>query len=252
MSYTQVKWIKIAIDIFDHPKIRHIRRQPNGDQIILFWIMLLTMAGRCNAGGQIHITPNKAYTNADLAVELGFDEELVDQALELFQELAMIDTKKQFILIAGWNEYQSTDRLAKIREADRERKRKKRAEVKGPDNEGGDARGVSAESPAADEDEDEDEDEDQDYPSFVHSAAEPSVFTPEQRRTYLSGLGEGVVLISEAQLNDLVERLGDQELEYYIQIVAKNEKNGHHYTRRTHYQAILDMARKDHRLQSDT
>lgn len=51
-----VKWIKITTDMFDNRKIKHLRRLPDGNNIILIWVMLLTMAGRCNADGMIYLT----------------------------------------------------------------------------------------------------------------------------------------------------------------------------------------------------
>ena len=80
-----VKWIKLTTDMFDNRKIKHLRRLPDGNNIVLLWIMLLTMAGRCNAGGMIFLTENIPYTTKMLADELGFEENTVIlgiQALE--------------------------------------------------------------------------------------------------------------------------------------------------------------------------
>lgn len=46
-----VKWIKITTDMFSNRKIKHLRKLPEGNSIVLIWVMLLTMAGRCNSGG---------------------------------------------------------------------------------------------------------------------------------------------------------------------------------------------------------
>lgn len=42
---TKVSWIRLEIDMFDNKKIRHIRKLPEGNNIVLIWMMLLTMAG---------------------------------------------------------------------------------------------------------------------------------------------------------------------------------------------------------------
>ena len=52
----EVKWIKLTTDMFDNRKIRHLRKLPEGNNIVLIWVMLLTMAGKCNAGGMIFLT----------------------------------------------------------------------------------------------------------------------------------------------------------------------------------------------------
>ncbi len=69
------------------------------------------------------------------------------------------------------------------------------------------------------------------------------------RRTLIKGtLGEGWLLLSDEQFDDLVERLSDEELYKYTGIVVDCEKRGMHFTNKTHYQAILDMAMKDRRV----
>ena len=46
------KWIKLNTDIFDNRKVRFLRSQPEGDSLALAWVMLLALAGKCNAGGE--------------------------------------------------------------------------------------------------------------------------------------------------------------------------------------------------------
>ena len=36
-----VKWIKLAVDMFDNRKIRQIETLPDGDGIIVIWVKLL-------------------------------------------------------------------------------------------------------------------------------------------------------------------------------------------------------------------
>ena len=119
-----VEWVKLNIDMFDNRKIKHLRKLPEGNNIVLIWVMLLTMAGRCNAGGMIFLTENIPYTTKMLADELGFDENVVKIALQALSELNMICTDENFISIPGWYEYQSATGLEKIREQNRIRKQK--------------------------------------------------------------------------------------------------------------------------------
>ena len=76
-----VEWIKITTDMFDNRKIKYLRTLPEGNNIVLVWVMLLTMAGRCNSGGMIFLTENIPYTTKILADELGFDENIVKVAI---------------------------------------------------------------------------------------------------------------------------------------------------------------------------
>lgn len=114
-----VEWVKITTDMFDNRKIKHLRRLPDGNNIVLIWVMLLTMAGRCNANGMVFLTENIPYTPKMLADELDFEENTVILALQALENLNMIVTDSGFFSIAGWQEYQNIDGMDKIREQNR-------------------------------------------------------------------------------------------------------------------------------------
>lgn len=117
---SEVKWIKITTDMFNNRKIKHLRRLPDGNSIVLIWVMLLTMAGRCNSGGMIFLTENIPYTPKMLADELEFEENTVRLALEALEQLDMIRSDG-FLSISGWEEYQNIEGMDRIREQTRQR-----------------------------------------------------------------------------------------------------------------------------------
>lgn len=125
-----VKWIKITTDMFDNRKIKHLRRLPDGNNIVLIWVMLLTMAGRCNSNGLIFLTENIPYTPKMLADELDFEENTVRLALEALEQLGMVVTDNGFFYIAGWEEHQNIEGMDKIREQNRLRKQRQRENQK--------------------------------------------------------------------------------------------------------------------------
>lgn len=120
----EIKWIKITTDMFDNRKIKHLRKLPEGNSIVLIWVMLLTMAGRCNAGGMVFLTENIPYTTKMLADELDFEENTVKLALKALEDLNMIVTENGFFYIAGWQEHQNIEGMDKIREQNRIRQKK--------------------------------------------------------------------------------------------------------------------------------
>lgn len=127
----KVEWVKITTDMFDNRKIKYLRKLPEGNSIVLIWIMLLTMAGRCSANGMIFLTENVPYTTKSLADELGFDENIIKFALAAFESLNMVRTNPEdFLQISGWEEYQDGEALDKIREVNRNRKRRQRENQK--------------------------------------------------------------------------------------------------------------------------
>lgn len=127
---SDVKWIKITTDMFDNRKIKHLRRLPEGNNIVLIWVMLLTMAGRCNAGGMIFLTENIPYTTKMLADELDFEENTVKLALNVLEQLDMVVTNDRYLTIAGWEEHQNIEGMDKIREQNRLRKQRQRENQK--------------------------------------------------------------------------------------------------------------------------
>ena len=93
--------------------------------------------------------------------------------------------------------------------------------------------------------------------SFIHSARErddddeePVENSPDSvRLKYLGGsLGKGVVMLSDEQIDSLLDKLSIEEFNKYVEIVADCELNGKPYRKKTHYQAILDMANKDRKV----
>lgn len=69
-----------------------------------------------------------------------------------------------------------------------------------------------------------------------------------QRVLWDNKLGKGVVFLSDDQAADLLEKLSLDEFNYYVGVVADCELSGKRFKNKTHYQAILDMARKDRKV----
>lgn len=118
---SDVKWIKLTTSMFDNRKIKHLRKLPEGNNIVLIWVMLLTMAGRCNANGFIFLTENIPYTPKMLSDELGFDENVIQVALSALEKFEMIHRDGEFLSIPGWEEHQNAEGLEKVREQTRKR-----------------------------------------------------------------------------------------------------------------------------------
>ena len=114
-----LKWIKLNIDMFNNQKIRYLRSLPEGNNIVLIWVMLLTMAGRCNAGGMIFLTENVPYTTQMLANELDFEEATVKLALQALAQVGMVSLGDEGLLIPGWADHQNIEGMEKIREQSR-------------------------------------------------------------------------------------------------------------------------------------
>lgn len=253
----EVQWIKIYIDMFDKRKIKKLRRLPAGNELLLIWIMLLAIAGKCNAGGMIYITESVPFTEEDLADELGFEVNTIRLAIDAFEKLDMIETNKGgFINVLGWEEYQNIDKLAEIREKNRISQQKSRAKKKllqATNDMSCDGHVTCHGCHDIEEEIEEDEEKEKEFHSFIPRVQEKSLNDEEQieslKLSFMGGtLGKGVVFMSEAQFSDLCERLSYDELNYYIDIVAECELKGKKFKKKSHYQAILDMVNKDRKV----
>lgn len=254
----EVQWIKLYIDMFDKRKINKIRRLPAGNDILLFWVMLLATAGKCNAGGMIFITERVPFTEEDLADEFDFEAGTIKLALQAFVELDMISIDDEgFIAVSNWEEYQNADKLAEIRAKDRERKRLKRAQSKALLGESTDVHGNSTDCPHIEEEGE--KDKEKESHSFIQARErEDDVDEPVEnsdkesvKLKYIGGsLGKGVVMLSDEQVDSLLDRLSIEEFNKYVGIVADCELNGKPYKKKSHYQAILDMVKADRRVKA--
>lgn len=156
-----IKWIKITTDMFDNRKIRHLRKLPEGNSIVLIWVMLLAMAGKCNDHGKIYLTENIPYTPKMLADELDFEENTVQLALQALEQLDMIVLDDGYFSITGWEEHQNIEGMDRIREQNRIRKQRQREKERLI----AESRVMSRDSHATEEDKDKEEEKDIDKES---------------------------------------------------------------------------------------
>lgn len=125
-----IKWIKVSVSLPDNRKIKRIRKMPDGNNIILFWVFLLARAGESNQQGGIFFTDEVPYTEDDLAADFDFSIEFVQFALLTLEKYRMIERYDHIIFIRNWEEYQQKDKLEKIQEQNRIRQEKYREKQK--------------------------------------------------------------------------------------------------------------------------
>ena len=231
----EVKWIKITTDMFDNRKIKHLRRLPDGNSIVLIWIMLLTMAGRCNSGGMIFLTENIPNTPKMLADELDFEENTVKLALEALERFGMIVATAEHFAIAGWQEYQNIEGMEKIREQNRLRKQKQREKAAIPETTEV-CHVTSRDSHATDIDIDKD----------IEKEKENIIEAPKKEVRHKYGAYNNV-LLSDTDLEKLKTEFRDYEerierLSEYIASTGKSYKN--------HLATIRSWAKKDKQTKS--
>lgn len=127
---SDIKWIKIATNIFDDEKILLIESLPAADSIITIWFKLLALAGKQNNDGVFLLNDKIAYTEEMLSAIFRRDLNIVRLALKTFEEFGMIEIINGVITIPNWNKHQTLDSYEKKKERDRVYQAERRAKQK--------------------------------------------------------------------------------------------------------------------------
>ena len=254
-----VKWIKITTDIFDDEKILLIEGLPDSYAIITVWFKLLCLAGKQNNNG-VFMMGRIPYTNQMLATIFRMKESTVTMALEVFSNYGMVEIVEGVITIPNWKKHQTLDAYEKKKERDRlyqaERRAAQRALIEKSSDTSYDIASLEEER-----EEDEEKEEEKEIHSIILAkkanefpvnstelSTELSTAEDTKRKMLGGELGKGVVFLSQEQMDDLLDKLSLEEFDYYVGVVADCILKGKPYKKKTHYQAILDMAQQDRRI----
>ena len=121
----EIQWIKLSVNMFDDEKIKLIRTMPEGNNIVLFWIQLLCLAGKINDGGMVYFGQNLAYSDEMLSTILAIPLNIVRSGLKTLDQFGMIEISDDGMIdITNWEKHQNIDGMAMIREQNRLRKKK--------------------------------------------------------------------------------------------------------------------------------
>lgn len=126
---SEVKWIKIATDIFDDEKVLLIESMPDADAIIVIWLKLLVFAGKQNNNGVLKMGA-LPYTDEMLAAIFRRPLQTVRLALGTFERFGMIEIYDDVITIPNWEKHQSLDKLERFAQQNRDRVKRHREKQK--------------------------------------------------------------------------------------------------------------------------
>lgn len=244
----EVKWIKLCTDVFNDEKMLLIESMPESDSIIVIWFKLLCLAGIQNNGGVFMLNEKIAFNDEMLAAIFRRPINLVRLALNTFEQFGMIEIINNVYTIPNWEKHQNVDKMDEIREYNRLKQRESRAKRKLLQDVNDNVNDKSMTSqPCQDIEEEREEDKEKEFHSFYLSDEN------NKKLELLGGtLGKGVVLLSEEQRADLLDKLSIDEFNKYVSIVAECELSGKSYKKKSHYQAILDMVAKDRQVKKSS
>ena len=252
-----VKWIKITTDIFDDDKILLIESLPEADSIIVIWFKLLCLAGKQNNSGVFIMGERIAYTDKMLATIFRRKESTVQLALQTFEQFGMIELIDGIITIPNWGKHQNLDQLESKKEYMKNYMKEYREKQKQISS-GGKANGKTnskANVSSADKSRVEKKRKEEirvdvvvKKDDFVNDNEETVDNSVDNSFEYMGGqLGKGVVILTNAQREALLEKLGLDAFDHYVDklstfILKKNAKVGNHY------QTILNWVEEDSRV----
>ena len=255
-----VKWIRMMVGMFDGMSFKKIKRAKIGgesfrDKLTAVWFELMDFAGKCNHDGAFIGTNEIPFTDlSDIATMIDRDEEELKLCMAFFLKEGMVTIIDDVYSLANWSMYQNKDGLDKIREQNRQRVAAHRERKKLAASECNVTSNVTVTLGNGIEEEKE---RDKEYHSIIlaeKSDEEDGLSTDlstdvDNQRVALGGsLGKGVVMLSQEQTDDLLDKLSLDEFNHYVGVVADCILKGKRYKKKTHYQAILDMARQDRKV----
>ena len=237
----EVKWIKIVTDVFDDEKILLIETLPEADSIIVIWFKLLCLAGKQNNSG-VFLMGRMPYTDEMFATVFRRPINTVRLALRTFEDFGMIEIINDTVTIPNWDKHQSLDAYEKKKERDRLYQAERRATQKRIAEKSSDTSSdIASQSRRDKKRKEEDRDVDVEVVSATTATAE------DQLRCLDGKLGRGVVFLTDNQLGQLIDKLGMEAFDRYVERLADFiiEKNAHI---KSHYDTILKWYREDSKV----
>lgn len=102
---TEMQWIKLRIDMFDDEKIKIIQSMPEGDALLVVWIRLIALAGKCNAKGLVLVDDEFPYTDEMLSVIFNKPLATIRLALKTFEQFRMVESTSGGIRVKNLEKY---------------------------------------------------------------------------------------------------------------------------------------------------
>ena len=241
----EVKWIKIVTDIFYDEKMLLIETLPEADSIIVIWFKLLCFAGMQNNSGVFTLNNRIAYNDEMFATIFRRPLNIIRLALKTFEAYGMIEIIDNVVTIPNWEKHQSLDKMEELREQNRLRKQKQREKQKLLSSVSRDSHVTVTQCHAIDKDKEKEKDLDIEGDGEKGTGNPVATTTTSKLEKFCGSLGQGVLMLTEEQKDDLLDKLSIDEFDLYCKklsdyIIAHPEK-----TFKSHYQTILKWVAED-------
>ena len=255
MAAKKFYWLKLKRDFFKRHDIRIIEEMPNGKDYVLFYLKLLLES--IDHEGSLRFSDTIPYTEQMLSVITNTNVDIVRSAMKLFIELGLIEIFDDQTIFMGevekmiGSESESAERMRRMRQ-------NQKPSLCDGDVQKSDTEIEKEEEIKKDLDKDLDLDRENEWSfaqpidtekdDLLRFSTDFSTNEDKVRKAMGGELGKGVVMLSNEQISDLLDKLSIDEFNHYVSVVAECILKGKPYKKKTHYQAILDMAIADRRV----
>lgn len=126
----KVYWIKLHTSTFDSESIALLESMPEGDTVLVIWLKMQILAGKCNAGGYLLLNGESPYSNEMLATVFRRPLNTVRLAISAFMQFNMIELVDGAYFLPEWEILQNVSGMDKIREQTKVRVARHRSRLK--------------------------------------------------------------------------------------------------------------------------
>lgn len=249
-------WLKLKRDFFKRHDIRIIEEMPNGKAYVLFYLKLLLES--VEHEGSLRFSDTIPYNEQMLSVITNTNVDIVRSAMKLFVDLGLMEIFDDQTIYMGevekmiGSESESAERMRRLRQ-------NQKPSLCDGDVQKSDIEIEKEEEINKDIDIDIEIERKSENPLDQTTETDRVLFSTgfstfvdkrgDQKRKLLGGeLGKGVVFLSDEQMDDLLDKLSIEEFDHYVGVVADCILKGKPFRKKTHYQAILDMAIADRKV----
>lgn len=120
-----IQWVKLSTGFFEDEKVI-LLLSDHGSDIVVFFLRLLTLAGKQNQNGLISFSENIPYSAKNLGKICQISAKKCENFLKILEKFQIIFRKNGLIFLTNWEKHQSQDKLDKIRRQWAERAKKYR------------------------------------------------------------------------------------------------------------------------------
>jgi hypothetical protein len=113
--------VKLPVHFFEDDRLKAIRSQKDGDSVILFYVMLITVAIKAGFDGKLMLCDDIPYDDKILSGILNLPLPVVKNGLELLTKFGLLAVNDSVLSLIGYDDFADMENIRRRRQnADRQ------------------------------------------------------------------------------------------------------------------------------------